>query len=59
MPASPVMEGIMNFHHDVFFFMVIVVIFVSFLLYRVIEDYNSETNKIPLIVTHSANLEII
>ena len=35
-PATPVMEGIINFHHDLFFFIVAIVIFVFRLLYRAI-----------------------
>jgi len=35
-PATPVAEGIINFHHDLVFFLVLIVIFVSWLLARCI-----------------------
>lgn len=58
-PASPVMEGIVNFHHDLFFFLVVVIGFVAYMLYRAITLFNTETNKTPLVVTHAPMLEII
>lgn len=47
-PASPVMEGIIDFHHDVFFFLVVILIFVSWFLIRIlslnlIADYHDIT----------------
>lgn len=35
-PASPVMEGIIDFHHDVFFFLIMILIFVSWFLIRIL-----------------------
>ena len=35
-PATPVMEGIINFHHDLVFFLVLIVVFVSWILGRCI-----------------------
>lgn len=57
--ASPVMEGIMNFHHDLFFFLVAITCFVCYMLVRVIVDYNSDVQEKPLIVVHAPLLEII
>jgi cytochrome c oxidase subunit 2 len=53
------MEGIVNFHHDLFFFLVVVIGFVAYMLYRAITLFNTETNKTPLVVTHAPMLEII
>ena len=33
-PYSPVMEGIIDLHHDICFYLVIVLIFVSYLLWK-------------------------
>jgi cytochrome c oxidase subunit 2 len=33
-PATPVMEGIINFHNDLMFFIVILAIFVTYILGR-------------------------
>jgi cytochrome c oxidase subunit 2 len=53
------MEGIQNFHHDLFFFLVIIAGFVGYLLYRSVKDFNSQSNKQPIVVNHAALLEII
>ena len=59
-PASPVMEGIVNFHHDLFFFLVVIIGFVGYVLWRsmVLFKYN-KSNTIPHVVTHASALEII
>ena len=33
-PATAIMEGIINFHHDLFFFLVVILFFVIYLLVR-------------------------
>jgi heme/copper-type cytochrome/quinol oxidase subunit 2 len=53
------MEGIQNFHHDLFFFLVVISGFVFYLLYRCVKDYNSNTNQQAIVVNHAALLEII
>ena len=58
-PASPVMEGIVNFHHDLFFFLTVIVIFVLFMLVRSLMLFNNKINPTPLVVTHAPLLEII
>jgi len=58
-PASPVMEGIVNFHHDLFFFLVVIIGFVAYVLWRSTVLFNAEANTTPYVVTHAAALEII
>jgi len=58
-PASPVMEGILNFHHDLFFFFFAICCFVFYMLIRTMFLFNSESNKKPEIVIHAPVLEII
>lgn len=58
-PYSPVMEGIINFHHDLFFFLVCILFFVGYLLTRSIILFDKNVNKNPLVVTHAPLLEII
>jgi cytochrome c oxidase subunit 2 len=53
------MEGIVNFHHDLFFFLTAICVFVFYMLGRSIVLYNSETLKQPLIVVHAPILEIV
>ena len=58
-PATPYMEGILNFHNTIMFFIVIIVIFTSWLLFRSLVLYNKESNPIPEKFTHSTLLEVI
>ena len=58
-PASPVMEGIINFHHDLFFFLTAILFFVFYLFVRCLILFNNDANKKPIIVTHAPLLEII
>lgn len=59
LPASPIAEGIFNFHHDLFFFLTAICIFVFYLLTRCIMLYRKEVNAEPLVVVHAPTLEII
>jgi heme/copper-type cytochrome/quinol oxidase subunit 2 len=42
-PATAIMEGIINFHHDLFFFLVVILFFVIHLLTRCIYFFNSKS----------------
>lgn len=41
-PATEIMEKIVDLHHDVMFFLVLIVTFVSWMLLRIIVLYNKE-----------------
>ena len=43
-PVSPIAEGIVDIHHHVFFFLVIIFIFVCWILYRIVIEFSC---KIP------------
>jgi cytochrome c oxidase subunit 2 len=58
-PATPVMEGIINFYHDIVFFLVIVTVFVCWMLFRIIVLFDEKKNKIPATIVHGATIEII
>lgn len=58
-PATPVMEGIINFHHDLFFFLIIITFFVCWLLFKIIILFNEKKNKIPSSLVHGTLIEII
>ena len=58
-PASPVMEGIINFHNDLFFFLTAILFFVFYLFARCLILFNKDVNAKPIIVTHAPLLEII
>lgn len=57
--ASPLMEGIIELHHQVMFFLVMVVVFVLWMLSRIIILFNRHVNPIPSNVTHNVLLEVI
>ena len=58
-PATPIMEGIINFHNHIMTFLTIIVVFVSWLMARAIILFNEETNPTPVKFTHSTPLEIV
>ena len=58
-PATPVMEGIINFHHDLFFFLILIVVSVSWILGRCILFFNEKTTKKAEIFVHGTILEIV
>jgi cytochrome c oxidase subunit 1 len=59
-PATEVMEKIVDLHHDIMFFLIVIVVFVSWILGRIVEFYVS-TNKQTLRVafSHHTRLEKI
>lgn len=58
-PASPVMEGIINLHHDVMFIICFIVGFVSWLLFRTIYHFHHTRNPMPELIVHGQTIEII
>jgi cytochrome c oxidase subunit 2 len=44
-PASPIMQGIVELHHDLFFFLILVLGFVFWLLFKILVDFNAKINK--------------
>jgi len=58
-PATPIMEGIINFHNHIMFFLSVVVVFVSWLLMRCLLLFNENVTKKAEKWVHSTSLEII
>jgi cytochrome c oxidase subunit 2 len=58
-PVSPVMEGIINFHHDLFFFLEVFLIFVFYMISRCLMLFNQESNQTSYVVVHAPILEIV
>jgi cytochrome c oxidase subunit 2 len=69
-PATSVMEGTLNLHHDIMFFIIVIFIFVGWLMYRSIYFFNWNNNPVwfystnsdvqyPSNVQHNSTLEII
>jgi cytochrome c oxidase subunit 2 len=45
-PASPIMQGLIELHHDLFFFLIVVFSFVFWLLLKILFTFNSVSNKV-------------
>lgn len=57
--ASPVMEGIINLHHDLFFFLILVLVFVMWMLSRILLNFGSTKSTTPSGIVHGTTIEII
>jgi cytochrome c oxidase subunit 2 len=59
-PATPIMEGIINFHNHIMFFMIGIGVFVMWLLGRCLILYKSSTNlKKVDNFTHATTIEVV
>lgn len=58
-PATPICEGIINFHNHIMFFLCMVILFVSWLMFRCLYLFNEYTNPKAEKWTHSTVLEIV
>jgi cytochrome c oxidase subunit 2 len=60
-PATPIMEGIIDLHHDLMFFLVVVCIFVVWMLARILYFFINRNNEIhvPIRFTHHTTLEVV
>jgi len=58
-PATPVMEGMIFFHNYLFFFLIIIGVFVFWMLFQVIINFDEKVNPVSQKFTHSSILEII
>lgn len=58
-PATPIMEGIINLHHDLMFFICVISTFVSWMLIRTLWHFEQNQNSIPSSLTHGTLIEMI
>nr|AYR06674.1 cytochrome c oxidase subunit II [Rhodogorgon sp.] len=58
-PATPIMEGIINLHHDLMFFICVISIFVLWMLVRTLWHFEYTQNKTPSSLTHGTLIEMI
>jgi len=57
-PATPVMQGIIDLHHDITFFMVVILIFVLWMLTRTLYHFHHTRNPVPEKIIHGTTIEI-
>lgn len=58
-PATPIMEGIINLHHDLMFFICVVSVFVTWMLGRTLWHFSYNSNPNPSSLSHGTLIEII
>lgn len=58
-PASPVAESIIDLHHRIMFYLILIAIFVGWMLARTLYHFNESKNKVPSTLSHASTLEVI
>ncbi len=58
-PATPIMEGIINLHHDLMFFITFILFFVFVVIFRTLFFFNYNLNRSSNIIVHGTVIEII
>lgn len=58
-PATPIMEGIINLHHDLMFFICVISVFVSWMLGRTLWHFEQSQNPTPSSLTHGTVIEVL
>lgn len=58
-PATPIMEGIINLHHDITFFLVVILTLVTWAIYRCVVFFNEKTNPVASKFSHGTVIEIV
>jgi cytochrome c oxidase subunit 2 len=58
-PATPMMQGIIDLHHDIMFFIIFVVIFVTWMLARTLIHFHYTQNSVPVKIIHGQAIEIL
>lgn len=58
-PATPIMEGIINLHHDLMFFICVISVFVTWMLFRTLWHFENNQNTIPSCLTHGTLIEMV
>ncbi len=57
--ASPIMEGIVDLHHDLMFFLIVILVFVLWMLLRILMQFRADKNPLPSTTNHGTTIEII
>nr|GEV49690.1 cytochrome oxidase subunit 2, mitochondrial [Tanacetum cinerariifolium] len=57
--ATPMMQGIIDLHHDIFFFLILILVFVSRILVRALWHFQKDKNPIPQMIVHGTTIEIL
>jgi cytochrome c oxidase subunit 2 len=58
-PATPIMQGIIDLHHDLTFFMILIAVFVSWMIARTLVHFRQSQNPLPQKLLHGTAIEIV
>lgn len=58
-PGTPVMQGIIDLHHDICFFMITILVFVLWMLSRSVYNFHQSRNQMPEKIIHGTVIEIV
>jgi len=58
-PATPVMEGVINFHNDLMIVVIGVGVFVGYVMWSTVRHFEESVNPVPNRVQHGTRIEII
>jgi len=58
-PATPMMEGIINLHHDLLFLLIAIAVFVLWMIIRVLCQFNATANPKPSKIVQHTVLEVV
>nr|CAA06892.1 cytochrome oxidase subunit II [Acorus calamus] len=57
--ATPMMQGITDLHHDIFFFLILILVFVLWMLVRALWHFDYKKHPIPQRIVHGTTIEIL
>ena len=57
-PATPTMQGIVDLHHDICFFMSVILVFVLWMLGRSLYHFHHSQNPLPEKIIHGTTIEV-
>jgi len=58
-PATPTIEGIIRFHHDIIFLIVLIVVFVGWLMFRCYFHFNESKSPVAVQIVHGSVIEVV
>nr|YP_009054639.1 cytochrome c oxidase subunit 2a [Chromochloris zofingiensis]AIK29127.1 cytochrome c oxidase subunit 2a [Chromochloris zofingiensis] len=58
-PATAAMEGLVDLHHDIMFFLIRIVCLVGWLGYRIVKEFHYTRQPMPERFNHHTNLELV
>jgi len=58
-PATPIMQGIIDLHHDIMFFLTVICVFVCWMMARTMYHFFHIRNPIPEKIIHGTVIEVV